>query len=108
MKQTIEFIIYPNTLGLDITGPLEVFNTANSIINTKCSQNIYYTYKFTSEKKGPISLNSGLNIIADTDLNNTDHTDMLIIPGGIDIKPIITNKKYNTNNLETSTATSTP
>ena len=36
MIQTIEFVLYGETLGFGITGPLEVFDTATKLSEVKC------------------------------------------------------------------------
>ncbi len=56
MPHTIDFIIFPEAIGLDITAPLEVFNTATEILKSKTqiqNQNGYHI-RFVAMKKKSI------------------------------------------------------
>ncbi|MCP4216196.1 MAG: helix-turn-helix domain-containing protein [bacterium] len=91
LSRTIEFVIFPGALGLDITGPLEVFSTASALAGKK---NAGYTFRFVSANKGPVRLSSGLEIVADTDFENMLPADSLLVPGRADINSIIDDLAY--------------
>lgn len=82
MSHAIEFVIFPDALGLDVTGPLEVFNTASQIAGQKTGKSSIYTFRFAAERKGPVRLSSGLEIMADADFNGRSAIDTLLVPGG--------------------------
>ncbi|WP_022664523.1 GlxA family transcriptional regulator [Desulfospira joergensenii] len=84
MTHKIEFIVFPDALGLDITGPLEVFHTASQVLERRGKKNSGYQTRFTGIQKGPVALSSGLEVVADSDLNDPISSDTLLIPGGSD------------------------
>lgn len=94
MTQVIEYIVFPGALGLDITGPLEVFNTATGIAERRGEKNSGYQARFVSANQGQVRLSSGLQIIADTSFQDRLPADMLLIPGGNDIEGVINNQGY--------------
>lgn len=94
MNLTIEFVIYPGTLGLDITGPLEVFHTASSVVSNKSYEKQGYRTRFVAVEKGPIRLSSGLEIVADGSFDEKEHADILLIPGGTNIDNVINNQEF--------------
>jgi len=85
MSHIIEFVIFEGALGLDITGPLEVFSTASVIIEQKKVDGAKYKARFVAENKGIVRLSSGLEVVANADFSETSPADTLFIPGGDDI-----------------------
>ena len=70
-------------MGLDITGPLEVFQTATEILNhDRPGGEDGYEARFVGMKKGPVRLSSGLEIIANGSLDDPARADTLLAPGG--------------------------
>ncbi|MCP4147084.1 MAG: GlxA family transcriptional regulator [bacterium] len=93
MAQIIEFVIYPGALGLDITGPLEVFSTASDIVERQKKGSGYVT-RFVSAARGPVRLSSGLEIVADSSFENDSPADILLVPGGKNTECITENPDY--------------
>ena len=82
MSHTIEFVLYPDALGLDITGPLEVFNTASAIVRQRPGNSSGYKTEFAAAEKGPVRLSSGLEILADASFEDRPPADFMLVPGG--------------------------
>ena len=82
MRQIVEIVVFPDALGLDFTGPLEVFNTATALMELEGQTEAGYTARFVATRKGPVRLSSGLEIIADTGFKDAAPADTLLVPGG--------------------------
>jgi len=82
MNHTIEFVLFPDALGLDITGPLEVFNTATAIIEQEGKNAGGYITTFVAARKGPVRLTSGLEIMATGSFKDASPANTLLVPGG--------------------------
>lgn len=52
MSHTIEFSLYPSALGLDIFGPLEVFNTATEALKADQKKAVVIVPGLLQPKKG--------------------------------------------------------
>ena len=61
MQHTIDHLLFPYALGLDITGPLEVFNSASKILKRQGKSGGGYLARFVAGNKGPVGLRSGLD-----------------------------------------------
>ena len=86
MTHTIEFVLFPDALGLDITGPLEVFHTASEIVDQRQGAGHGYRIRFVAADKGPLRLSSGLEIVANASFKETAPADTLLVPGGAGAK----------------------
>jgi transcriptional regulator GlxA family with amidase domain len=82
MFYSIDFIIYPDVLGLDISGPLEVFHVASRFLTHFGRSDSGYKIRFAALKKGEYFLSSGLKVIADADLDEKPPAHTLVVPGG--------------------------
>jgi transcriptional regulator GlxA family with amidase domain len=82
MHHTIEYLLFPDTLGLDITGPLEVFNTATAVLKRQGNTDGGYRARFVAANKGPVALSSGLIVFAGAAFSHRAKADTLLIPGG--------------------------
>ena len=82
MVRTVEFILYPGVLGLDVTGPLEVFHTATRIVKRTTGGNDGYEFYFSASRKGPVLTSSGMGIAADCTFGCKRPVDILLVPGG--------------------------
>lgn len=94
MNYMVEFIVFPCVLGLDIAGPLEVFNTAAALMYQKQKQKSVYKARFTAARKGPVRLSSGLKIVADTAFSDATDADILLVPGGSNIRCVVNDTEY--------------
>ncbi|MDJ0721175.1 MAG: GlxA family transcriptional regulator [Desulfobacterales bacterium] len=86
MRHTVEFVLFPDAVGLDITGPLEVFNTATVLMERGGQTGAGYMARYTAINKGPVRLSSGLEVMADTDFEDTVPPDILLVPGGTGVE----------------------
>ncbi len=82
MQSTIDFLLFPDALGLDVTGPLEVFNTATAVLEKRGKQHCGYRARFVAARKGPVCLSSGLEVNATASFKEPSTADILIVPGG--------------------------
>ncbi|MCT7654355.1 DJ-1/PfpI family protein [Oceanimonas sp. NS1] len=74
----VAFVLYPGFVGLDVSGPLEVFNTA-SILSR--APNARYRFQFVAGSPGAVPSMAGLCMSADTGADEcVPHT--LVVPGG--------------------------
>ncbi|HYS38086.1 MAG TPA: GlxA family transcriptional regulator [Pseudonocardiaceae bacterium] len=69
---SVLILLFDDVQSLDVTGPLEVFNSAGD------------AYRITTAGVGghPIRTSSGLTITPDTDLRHTQPPHTLVVPGG--------------------------
>ncbi len=77
-------VAYDNAGLLDVTGPLDVFHYANEIISKefKTAAKAYET-EILAEKKGPVTMSSGITLVANSSyLSPQPRTDTLILAGG--------------------------
>jgi len=96
MSHTIEFLLYPGALGLDITGPLEVFDIASTLAKEMGNVDKPYQARFVAAKKGPIPLSTGLELVARADFKDSSPADTLLIPGGRDVNQVINQPEFMT------------
>ena len=82
MKKKIDFIIYQNALGLDITGPLEVFNTASLIVQQGAGADAGYDIRFFGPARSKVRLSAGLDIHAPHTYKKVTECDTMVVPGG--------------------------
>ncbi len=87
----IEFFLYPNALGLDIVGPLDVFTAATELLRQKGKGSKGYSAVFSAEKPGLIELNSGLKLYAEIAVGEGKSTDIFLVPGGLGVDQVTQN-----------------
>ena len=81
MAHTIEFVIYPESLSLDITGPLEVFNAASALLHHRQGTHTGYDIRCVGLDTQPVGLSGGLSLQPAAVLDEETPCDTLIIPG---------------------------
>ncbi|HEX5113682.1 MAG TPA: DJ-1/PfpI family protein [Pseudonocardiaceae bacterium] len=74
---TVLITLFDNVQSLDVTGPLEVFTTANAVTGTTA----YRTTTATHDGR-PVHTSSGLTITPDTHLAAAPPANTLVVPGG--------------------------
>lgn len=76
-------VAYPQAMSLDITGPMQVFATANDVLH-KQGQRPWYTLVFAGLQAGPVMLSCGLQMLATAGLADLqpDAATTVLIPGG--------------------------
>lgn len=81
---TIASLIYPDVMSLDVTGPLQVFASAN----VECQRQgrpAPYRLLVLGEQPGPMATSAGFQLVAEQAWRATDlaSLDTLLIPGGL-------------------------
>ena len=82
--RTIACLIYPDVMSLDVTGPLQVFASAN----VECQRQglaAAYQLRVLADQPGPVATSAGFQLVAEqawADCAASD-LDTLLIPGGL-------------------------
>lgn len=81
--KTVACLLYPNVMSLDITGPLQVFASAN-VERQRQGLPAAYRLLVLGEQTGPIATSAGFQLVAEQCWADTDPTelDTLLVPGG--------------------------
>lgn len=81
--RTIACLVYPDVMCLDVTGPMQVFASAN-VERRRQGLPPHYELLLIGEKPGPFATSAGLKMVADVEWASTDPValDTLLIPGG--------------------------
>ncbi|HEY8936640.1 MAG TPA: DJ-1/PfpI family protein [Cyclobacteriaceae bacterium] len=82
-KLKIGMLLFPNLTVLDFTGPYEVF------VRASCFE-VYVV----SENKKLVAAEGGLSLKPDFTFDDCPDVDILFVPGGKGITPLLTNKLY--------------
>ena len=85
MRSIVEFVLFSDGAGLDITGPLEVFTTATRLLNEQGRAKEGYRPVIAAKAVGPVRLNSGLVVQAQLCIGQGPAPDILLIPGGLGV-----------------------
>lgn len=76
LRKKIGFLLFEQFNGQDLIGPLEAFHSVSDVTESP------YECIFMGPKAGPYRSESGLAMVADVSLAESDLLDTLIIPGG--------------------------
>jgi len=85
--RTIACLIYPDVMSLDVTGPMQVFASAN-VERLRQGLSAPYELVLIGDRAGPFPTSAGLKLVADADwagINPAD-LDTLLIPGGAGVQ----------------------
>lgn len=82
--RTIACLIYPDVMSLDVTGPLQVFASAN-VERQRQGLPPCYRILLLAEAPGPVSTSAGIQLVADFSWQTVDVAtiDTLLVPGGL-------------------------
>jgi transcriptional regulator GlxA family with amidase domain len=81
--RNIVIVAYPGVQSLDVTGPLEVFSGAHSLIDASARAERGYAVHVLSPDGRPLRTSSGLTITPDAALRHAPRTiDTLVLAGG--------------------------
>lgn len=82
--RTIACLIYPDVMSLDVTGPLQVFASAN-VERQRQGLSPAYHLQLLADEAGPIRTSAGFQLVADDSWREraADSLDTLLIPGGL-------------------------
>ncbi len=72
-KKVLAIFLYPDMTTLDFVGPHEVLSRIPGM-----------EVKKVAKLKGPVTADTGLQIIADYSIDEVESADYLLIPGGMD------------------------
>ncbi len=78
MTQRLAFLVYPGFQLLDVTGPLTVFEAAESHVPGA------YTWRLVAPQAGPVISSSGVPLVAEA-LPEPDTVDRVIVSGGLGV-----------------------
>jgi len=80
-SRSVEVLAFPDVQLLDVSGPFQVFATANALAQ-QAGETPPYILKLVSQTAGPIVSSSGLALVAESLPAATQPLDTLIIAGG--------------------------
>lgn len=90
----IAVLVYPDVLLLDVTGPVQVFATANDVLaleNGGLAPG--YRIELVAPRAGAITSSSGVRLIADRRYTEASHPiDTLLVAGGLGVRELLENK----------------
>jgi transcriptional regulator GlxA family with amidase domain len=79
----VAIVAYPGVQSLDITGPLEVFAGARTLIEAEARAERPYRVRILSRDGAPLDTSSGLTLVPDATLSEAPaEIDTLVVPGG--------------------------
>lgn len=79
----IACLIYPEVMSLDVTGPMQVFASANEEL-ARLGRAPAYALLMLGEQAGPVATSAGFSLYAEQRYHDTDPAslDTLLVPGG--------------------------
>lgn len=82
----IACLLYPDVMSLDITGPLQVFASAN-VERQRQGLAPIYELRVLGEQAGPVATSAGIRICADVAWREVEPSslDTLLVPGGLGV-----------------------
>lgn len=85
--RVVASLLYPDVMSLDVTGPLQVFASAN-VERQRQGLPPAYQISLLADQPGPIMTSSGIQIVADQSWRDmpAEQLDTLLIPGGIGVE----------------------
>lgn len=75
--KTVALYAYPDCQVLDVTGPLQVFSSANRALG-----NTHYTIQLLGPSAEPVRTNSGIRLLPDLPFTQAEGIDTLLLAGG--------------------------
>lgn len=90
-KRSLGIVIFDDVEVLDFAGPFEVFSVTNEKNN-----NELFDVKLISVDSELITAKNGLKIVADCSVNDIQHLDIVLIPGGRGARPLVNNQDFIT------------
>lgn len=91
--RAVVILVHEGVQGLDVVGPLEVFDAASRLQVAKGGPRPY-SVTVVSADGGPVRTASGLGISADASLSETARIDTLVVAGGPGITDAVTDQSY--------------
>lgn len=76
-SRRVAVVVFPGVLSLDVTGPYEVLSGANAALGHTA-----YDLATAGADTGIVEADGGLGLVATDRLEELDHVDLLVVPGG--------------------------
>ncbi|MGH1461537.1 MAG: GlxA family transcriptional regulator [Neptuniibacter sp.] len=86
--KTIAAFAYPNCQILDVTGPMQVFASANKAVGKTA-----YNLQILGLNRSPVVTNSGMRLLPDAAFIEIDSIDTLFLAGGHGVSDVIRNSE---------------
>lgn len=86
LKQNVYFVIFPDVHLLDLSGPLEVFSTANELMEKEGHQSVYQIHTVSS-RAGMIKSQSSVSLLSEALPPIGATIDTLVVVGGVGVGP---------------------
>ena len=88
----VVMLAYPDAQVLDVTGPLEVFGRTSRWLRDHRAQRVpAYEIELTAPTAGPLTMSSGLKLIAERSYRDVERIDTLLLAGGIGFQAVTRN-----------------
>lgn len=90
----VDYLVIPQTMMLDIAGPMDVFVTANRFLSASSTR---YENRVVSPADRPVPLTNGVRIMIDATLDESLSADTLVVAGGDNdaISTLMKDRKVN-------------
>jgi len=82
--KTIAAFAYRNCQILDVTGPMQVFASANKALGHQA-----YALQILAVDNSPIKTNSGMRLMPDATYSDVNDIDTLFLAGGFGVKDVV-------------------
>ncbi len=96
VEHEVWFVVWPGIQPLDLTGPHEVFATANRVADAEDRGGVRYRLRVVAAEPGPIRSESGLSFVADGVGDGGPGPDTVVLPGGDGVRNAATDPEIAT------------
>ncbi len=93
-EKTVGILIYPSAEVLDFCGPFEVFATMRLDEETRRESSSPIHQLLVAETKEPVRTSGGMRILPNEDFASCPKLDMLLVPGGHGVRPLLHQPQY--------------
>jgi len=89
IKRKLGIVVFDDVEVLDFAGPFEVFS-----VTKEQNNNELFDISLISVGEKNVVAKNGLNIVADFSIKEINHLDILLIPGGQGVRPLVYNSEF--------------
>ncbi len=89
IKRKLGIVVFHDVEVLDFAGPFEVFS-----VTKEQNNNELFDISLISVGEKNVVAKNGLNIVADFSIKEINHLDILLIPGGQGVRPLVYNSEF--------------
>ncbi len=90
MTINVGIFIFDHVEELDFVGPWEVWNMVNTVLKNQGKGDAFQV-RLISPKGGQVRAVKGMRVLADVSMDEVDALDIICIPGGNGVRPLIQN-----------------